>query len=380
MKIFIESVSIFKDRSGVGQYTKRLVDAAAKLSPADEFTLFSFRFFTKPLPKSELKGANITYRFIRYMPGRVYNMLFRLGLRLPIDIFLRRRPDVIIYPNFTRWPVMNPKIKTVAIIHDLSFIHFPQFASPINRRDNEKSVPASIKKSSRIITVSESSKRQIIEHYGTPANKISVIYPAVNTSFFHRRPEDEVNQIRRRYKLPKKYILYAGTLEPRKNIVGLLKAYENLPDKLRNEYGLVLAGGKGWQDEEITNYIDKLVTEGFKIILTGYVPDIDLPAIYSGAAVFAWPSHYEGFGIPPLEAMACGVPVITSDNSSLPEVVGDAAIKIDAADTQALASSIEQVLTDKKLAKNLSQKGLAQAGKFSWDKSAQKLLDLLHEL
>jgi len=377
MKVFILGTSVFDSPSGVGQYTKRLIQVMANQHPEDSFTFFGFRLWPKTLPKKEITGANVSYRFIRFMPGRVYNMLFRLGIQIPIDLLLRRRADIFFYPNFTVWPTLNRRTKKVVIVHDLSFIYFPQYASPRNLRDNLKFVPRSLKQADHVITISKSSKKQIVEHYKTDPAKISIVLPAVDLEHFRPRLAAEVAKIRAKYKLPKKYILYTGTLEPRKNLEGLMRAYTALGSEIKQQYGLVLAGGKGWQDQSISAMIEKLSAAGENIKWTGYVPDADLPAIYSGASLFAWPSFYEGFGIPPLEAMACGVPVITSDNSSLPEAVGDAAITVKAEDTQSLVNEIERVLSDEKLVKSMRARGLAQAKKFTWEKSAQTLLSLL---
>jgi glycosyltransferase involved in cell wall biosynthesis len=183
-----------------------------------------------------------------------------------------------------------------------------------------------------------------------------------------------------KYGLPSKYIHFHGTIEPRKNVEGLLDAYAALPDKIKDEFALVITGGKGWKDESIYRKVDYYLASGHRIILPGYIEAEDLPFIYSGASLFVLPSFYEGFGIPPLEAMACGVPVITSDNSALPEVVGDAAILVKADDTPALTGSIEKVLSDKQLAKSMTDKGLKQAAKFSWELSARKLIELLESI
>lgn len=372
MKIFIEATPIFKDRSGVGQYAKRLTEAMVALAPNDKFTLFGFRLWPKPLPTHEIVGTNVSYRFIRFFPGRVYNMLFRLSIKLPIDLLLRQRPDVIFFPNFTLRPTLSRHTKKVVVIHDLSFIYFPQFASPLNRRDNQKLVPYSIAKADHIITISKNSKDQIIKNYKVASAKVTIVSPAVDRNFFKKRSEAEIKKVRTKYKLPNKYIFYTSTLEPRKNVEGVLEAYSALDSKTKAEYGLVLAGGKGWQDEAIHAAIDKHRSNDEVIVTTGYVPDEDLPAMYSGASLFLFPSFYEGFGIPILEAFACGVPVITANNSSLPEVAGHAAILIKAEDSPAITKAIKKVLSDSKLANNLRQKGLVQIQNFDWEDSAKK--------
>ena len=182
--------------------------------------------------------------------------------------------------------------------------------------------------------------------------------------------------MRTKFGIHSKYILFLATIEPRKNLVRLLQAYQKLPNAIKAEYILVLAGGKGWLDDEI----NQLVTElGDRIIKTGYLNEADKPALYSGASVFAFPSVYEGWGMPAQEAMACGAPVVVSINSSLPEVVGEAGLMVDPFSVSAITKGIEKVLTDPKLAAAMRQKGLIQAKKFTWEAAGQKLRDVLTE-
>lgn len=381
MRIFVEGSSVFNNRWGIGSFTKRLFETYNQKYPQDKVVFFGFKFFTRDLPDFPIPPSkSLGYRIVRWMPGRIYNMLFRLKLGVPLDFFLGAEPNVIVFPNFIRWPVMNPRIKTVVFIHDLSFVYFPQFANPINLSDTTRFVPKSIKKASHIITISKSSKRQIMKHFQVPENKITVVYPAVDPKFFYKRPKAQITKVRRKYKLPTKYILYHGTVEPRKNIEGLLEAYSKLDKALQSEYALVLAGSKGWQDEDILTAIAKLSKKGLKIIQTGYLPDEDTPPLISGASVLVFPSHYEGFGIPLLEAMACGVPVISADNSSLPEVVGDGGLFVKAEDIKGLADAITRLLGDKQLQQELIARGFGQAKKFSWGKSAGQLKYVLENL
>ncbi|MBI3802781.1 MAG: glycosyltransferase family 4 protein [Nitrospirae bacterium] len=185
-----------------------------------------------------------------------------------------------------------------------------------------------------------------------------------------------LNPVLSKYGLkPGSYILYIGTLEPRKNIINLLRAYATLPTRLREQYPLVLGGGMGWLMETLDMQIQKLGIQS-STIKTGYLPGGDLPALYSGAAVFVFPSLYEGFGLPPLEAMACGTPVITSNVSSLPEVVGEAGVQVHPEDVGRLAAEIEDLITDPARRALLSQKGLERAKQFSWERCAALTLDV----
>jgi glycosyltransferase involved in cell wall biosynthesis len=271
---------------------------------------------------------------------------------------------------------LRKKTRSIVTIYDLSYVYFNQFSTPKLKKYFNKLVPRSIRSASHIVTISENSKHEIMEYYKVSEEKIAVVNPAVDHTVFKPRPQEVSSNAAEKYKISKPYILSVCTLEPRKNLIGVLNAFEQLPEDIKSRYCLVLVGGKGWLDGELEAKFNKLSAK-YSLIRTGYVPDEDLPALYSGASVFVYPSFYEGFGMPPLEAMACGVPVITSDNSSLPEVVGGAGIMVSANDTPALAHQIERVLTDKKLAGSMRAKGLEQAKKFTWDKSALKLIDVI---
>jgi len=365
---------MFGQPTGVGQYTKRLVEALSQILSETNLTVFAFNFLTRSAPEPIFTGnTKIKYRYIRLFPGKIYTFAFKLGLTIPINLLLRSKPDIIWFPNFVRWPVWGKKVKTIITLYDLSFIKFGQYSSPANRRYMLRFVPESIDKASHIITISKNSKSEIINQYKVDPAKISIVYPAVDHEVFYPRNVAEIESIKHKYKLPKNYILYVGTIEPRKNIDGILDAYEALGENLRRNYGLVLAGGKGWLDDKIQARIASYQKTAGEVHKLGYVPDDDLPALYSGAGVFIYPSFYEGFGMPPLEALACGVPVITADNSSLPEVVGKAAILIQADDTQGLASAVGVVLEDKKKRQAMVVAGIKQAQKYNWQTSAQQL-------
>jgi glycosyltransferase involved in cell wall biosynthesis len=379
MKIFVEGGAFLEKPSGVGHYGKRLTEALARNFPSHHVTIFGFRFFLRPLPHLPVKPtANLNYRFMRLLPARAYNLLIKLGMPFPIDPLLLRRADVFLFPNFVCWPTLQRRAKVIVAIHDLSFIHYSQYTSPPNLRYMTRFVPKSIKRADHIITISESSRRDIIDYYKVSPDKVSIVVPAIDPAVYHPQSQATITRIRKKYKLPEKYILYAGNLEPRKNIEGLLKAYESLDKNVHDQFALVLVGGKGWLDDRIHAEIQRL--QDHNIVLTGYVPDEDMPALYSGAAVFTFPSFFEGFGMPPLEAMACGTPVITSNTSSLPEVVGDAALLIDPYNIKTIAEALTTVLTNKVAAQRLSKLGLAQAKKFSWDKSAHDFMAVVDKV
>lgn len=379
MKILIEGSPTFGPRSGVGQYVAYLLKALAEVDTQNQYTIFGFLFFGRPKPPQDIIGKNnIRYKFVRILPGRVFNRLRKNHLAPPVDLLLGSSFDVALFTNFTRLPLALTK-RSVVIIYDLSFVLYGQYSERRNRVDLAKNVGASIAKSDHVITISESSKQEIIEYYKIDPRKISIISPAVDHAIFYPRSTQEIIGVKSKFNIKNDYILYTGTLEPRKNIAGILAAYEQLPADLQKKTSLVLAGGKGWKDEGIKALVQAAQIK-LDVITTGYVADEDLPALYSGALVFAFPSHYEGFGMPPLEAMACGVPVITSDNSSLPEVVGDAGITVAADDTKALTEAMHTVLVDNTKAAHMSKQGLVQAQRFSWAGSGRQLVHLINEV
>ncbi len=237
-------------------------------------------------------------------------------------------------------------------------------------------------RATKIITVSESTKNDLINLYGIDPKKIRVIYSGIEQESRIKNQESRIDEIKAKYRLPECFILYLGTLEPRKNLVGLIRAYELLRKKLMIHDSkfiipkLVIAGGKGWLYKEIFDTIEK--SKYVKdIILTGFVEEDDKQYIYKFADLFVYPSFYEGFGFPPLEAMSHGVPVITSNVSSLPEAVGDSAIMIDPYDHDELARAMERILTEDKLRNILIRKGLERIKKFSWQNCARETLETL---
>lgn len=379
MKIGLETtVLINKNRTGVDYYTYHLYREAIRQMHNDEFYLCYVAFMTKPNISLEIEAANTITKVLKFIPGRIYYSLLKKGLSFPIDWLLGIRPDVFVFPNFIRWPLVQTK-KSVVVVYDLSFIKARQHAVSEHAKFLTKQVPKSVSKSDHVIVISKNTKRELMQEYNTPESKISIIYPAVNHELFKPADKKGRESVRQKYKLPGKYILSLGTQEPRKNLVGLLLAYEKLPQSFRDEYPLVMSGGKGWLDDEL-NKIFARVSKESKIIRTGYVDEDDLPGLYSGATVFVFPSFYEGFGMPPLEAMACGVPVIVSDNSSLPEVVEKAGVYVNANDKDTITDALKKVLASSSLRKEMSRKGILQAKKFRWENAGKQMKELLEKL
>jgi glycosyltransferase involved in cell wall biosynthesis len=280
----------------------------------------------------------------------------------------RAQVDVLHGPAFVG--PLTSACPCVITFHDLSFLFFPQGFRKLNRSYLRTFSRLSARRARRVIAVSESTKRDLVKWYGLPAAKIDVVYNGVDTSF-QPVPTDQVNAFRSREGLPERFILFVGTLEPRKNVARLIEAYARLP---KGRPPLVLVGSKGWLYDEIFARVEALSLQG-DVRFAGYVPVEALPYWYNAAELFAYPSLYEGFGLPALEAMACGTPVVTSTASSLPEVVGDAARLVDPGDVDALASAMEQVLADRDLRAQMREAGLAQSRHFSWETAARRTVE-----
>ena len=299
-------------------------------------------------------------------------------------------PDVLFVPSHVL-PLIHPP-RSVVTVHDLGFQYYPEAHTLFQNLYLGWSTRYNARAATRIVADSEATRRDLLRTYEIPADRIVVAYPGRDESLAPVKDPQILDAVRARYGLSKRYILYVGTLHPRKNLVRLVEAFAALLGTVsstsehradgRLERGgdlqLVLAGQKGWLYEEIFGKVRKLGLED-RVVLTGYMPEADLPSVLSGALVFAFPSLYEGFGLPVLEAMACGTPVICSNVSSLPEVGGDAAMLIDPLDVDALAGAMYQVITDEALRDKLIEQGMEQIRRFSWRQCASQVLEVLED-
>ena len=258
----------------------------------------------------------------------------------------------------------------VVTIHDLSFLAFPQNFQRLKRLYLQVFTRLSVQRARRVIAISENTKRDVVQQYGISPAKVDMIHYGLDSIFRVQAPE-EVAGFRARQGLPPHFILFVGTLEPRKNIVRLVEAYARMP---KGRPPLVLVGGKGWLYDEIYARVEALDLVD-EVHFVGYVPATELPQWYNAADLFVYPSLYEGFGLPPLEAMACGTPVVTSGISSLPEVVGQAGLLVDPGDTDGLSAAMTRVTGDRNLQREMRTAGLAQAETFSWKKAARRTID-----
>lgn len=260
------------------------------------------------------------------------------------------------------------------VIHDLSFELYPEFFTFKKRLWHKLINPRQLcQQADTVIAISQNTKNDVMKLYDIKEEKIKVIYQGINEMFFKPISDETKEKIKNKYNLPNNYIFYLGNLEPRKNVESLILAFEKIKDESVN---LVIAGGEAWKYKKIYKLWQNSPAKK-RIKFSGYVDAVDKPALYSLAKIFVYPSIYEGFGLPPLEAMACGTPVITSFNSSLVEAVGDAGLLIDPNNINELTNIIDQLLMDQKLQNVLKEKGLKQSQKFRWQSSAEEILNIL---
>jgi glycosyltransferase involved in cell wall biosynthesis len=368
MNIAIDYTPAVHQAAGIGRYTRGLVAALARLDTRHRFTLLVLgragaRFTPNSLP------ANFTLRYAPLSDRWATVLWHRLNLPLPVDVFTGRT-DLFHGPSFTLPPSFAPSLLTV---HDLSFLRYPQGAFPPLLAWLSRAVPRSLRRARAVLADSESTRLDLIELMGIPAGRITVIGAGVDEHFRRVSDQPALAAVRARYHLPERFILGISTLEPRKNFTGLIAAFNRLAAAGLPDLHLVIAGGKGWLYDDIFAAATASPVSQ-RIHFPGFVADEDLPALYTLADLFAFPSHYEGFGIPVLEAMACGTPVVCADNSSLPEVAGDAALLVPAADSQALADALHLLLIDTSLRESLVARGLEQVKKFAWEAAARRLL------
>lgn len=374
MRVGIEgSVLQRKHKTGVDYYTWGLVQSVIRQMPSDEFEV---GYFKSSSGYPDLQSKNVEYK-VASITYRLYNILFRYLVPKAYDRVTKMNADVVLFPNFVRWP-LNRINKSVVVVYDTAYIDKPEYVPTRLKKYLTRFVPKAVNKADRVIAISESTKKAIIKHYRVDESKIAVINPALDHAVYRPVPSRGVEKVKNQYGIKKEYLLYLGTIEPRKNIASIIKAYSQLPDGVRSKYQLVLAGGKGWLDDDIEALISN--SNPGEIVKTGYVENKDKPALYTGAEVFIYPSIFEGWGMQVVEAMACGTPVITADNSSLPEAGGKAAAYVKAGNDSQLTRAIQDMLKNKSSYNMRVKLGLEHAAKFTWEKSGSQLKTVFKDL
>jgi glycosyltransferase involved in cell wall biosynthesis len=345
---------------GSAEYTRHLILELGKLDQANQyFILHHAKGQETYTPGPNFRRVNL------YTP--CHHRLERWSLSAEIA---RLRLDVLHSPDAI--PPAFGAQRRITTIHDLHYLYYPQFMTADSRRYYNDQIAWAVKTADHILVSSHSTQHDLMELLHVPADKMTVHVLGVN-EIFHPQPPDIVQVCRVKYHLPKSYILFVGTFEPRKNLPGLFEAYHLLRQDIPDLPPLVLAGRRGWLYDDIFAKAEELKLHDCLIWLEN-LPTDDLPALYTGADMLVLPSHYEGFGLPALEAMACGTVPVASNRSSLPEVVGDGGLLIEPDDPAAIAEAIRRILFDPALRDQLRQKGLAQAARFTWEQTARSAL------
>ena len=359
LRIGLDGTPLLGQRSGVGNYTGRLLAALLRQNPEWEFLLYSNR----PLEKLEPALERATPVYSRFSSRR----LFWMHCLLPATI-RRSRPQLCHFPN-SMAPMWH-RSPFVLTIHDASLFLYSEYHPPTRLLSIRLALPLLARRAEAIITVSNSARNDIVRTLNLPPEKVHVIYEAASARFRPVTDTAHLDALRRKYNLPEQFLLYVGTLEPRKNLCRLVRALRQI---FQNgfRFPLILVGAGGWKLTDLRAEIER---QGLKdaVRFTGYVPTEDLPGLFSLATLFVFPSLYEGFGLPPLEAMACGAPVLTSNCTSLAEICDGGAYLVNPRNEEELAAALIELLADEEMRRALGRRGRDRAQQFSWSKAARQ--------
>lgn len=371
-----------KSKTGIGWYTYKLIYELISLGIESEVYAFDFlnRNHSKEIvcslfddfDKSDKFKCNIN----SFTHNGLYSRLDKLFSIIPFEFLFNSNPDLHHAHNY--FLPYNVKSPSVVTIYDMVYKLYPETMDTQNLELLKKIMPRSVAESTKILTISKNSKKEIIDILDIDPQKISIAYPGFDKKEFHKLPESSIKPYLEKFEIRKPYLFYLGTLEPRKNLDRIIKAYAAIGSH-KDSYDLVLAGAVGWKSESIFELINKYnLRDHIKII--GYISQEDKTALYNGATCFLYPSLYEGFGMPVLEAMACNCPVITSNTSSLPEVVGDAGVTVDPLNIDEISYSIIKLLDDVSLQNSMKEKNIIQIEHFSWNNTAKSVIQLYESI
>lgn len=373
--IAIDMTCTPRNKTGIGRYIKNLVEALQKEDTSNEYFLFTH--------SDDLDGFEITAPNFHFVPVNS-RILRKTYIRILWEQFVlpfrlaKLKIDIILCPNFTM-PYFSP-VKKVVAFHDLTYFFMPEMHTPLKREMFKMYIRLSARASSAIIAISENTITDIKKYFPNTDRKIFLTPLGVAPNFyaFKNRQVDTIN-LQDNYNLPSDYILYVGTIEPRKNVINLIKGYELLPAETKERYKLVLCGKKGWLYEDLFAYYEKS-SDKDNIIFSGFITDEDLPYLYHQAAVFAYVSHYEGFGIPLIESMACDTPLITSNTSSMKEIAHGAALLIHPEKPDEIAAAIQKLIHDPIMQEQFKVQYPAKLSYYNWSNCAKTTIKAFESL
>jgi glycosyltransferase involved in cell wall biosynthesis len=369
MRIAIDAIPLAEAKTGVGHYTDALAEGLARAHPDNQYILLAPIEFDFDYNGDRPKNLNKQIIPVRSL----FRKWWLVGLPSLLTIY---QVEVFHGTNYCV-PVIAP-CPTIVTIHDMSLFTQSHTHEAAHVKRGRRRIPIMARRANMIIAPSEWTRREIVEQLRVRPEKIRVIYEAARQGM-KPSPPHLCQSVLDKHNIRCPYLLFVGTIEPRKNLLTLIRAYDELLRTTTRRPQLVLCGGRGWLYDEIFRLVEDLKLQD-QVRFTGYVEDADLPALYSAAEAFVYPSFYEGFGLPPLEAMACGAPVITSDISSLPEVVGKAGLTHAPNDARALTEAMAKLLGDETAREHFRREGLKQAAKFSWERAARETQSVYDEV
>ena len=373
MKIGIDvrPLSIYDSKAGLYQYTYNLVSSLLSIDSHNEYTLLSGYYRGRGFRGDR----RIKSKFVRRFPGRLTNFILE-RCNVPIE-FMMGNLNIFHGPCF--FIPNHFRCKSIVTIHDMMTFKYPEFLEREETVYYTNRINISVKRADAIITVSNFTKNEIMELLNISEERIRVIYNGIAPTFRPIKEKEAIEQIKAKYGISGPYLLFVGNIERKKNIEKLIYACTELRNSSMYKYPLLVVGKKSWYFKTVWEVVQQLHAEDCSIF-TDVAADDDLPYLYSGAELFILPSLFEGFGIPIIEAMACGIPVVASNRTSIPEIAGDAAILVDPLNADEMAGAMYNVLSNTMLKRQLVEKGIKRAKEFSWEKAARETLKLYQEL
>lgn len=376
-RIGIDVTSAVTQGGGIGRYTRELVRALVDLDQEYDYRLFSARQPAElPVPDPIPRGPNVDYRQMPLSERWLYRLWYRLRIPLPVQ---KRTGELDLFhsPDFVLPPVSGG-IPTLLTVHDLSFVHYSYTFTPALTKYLNRVVPWSVSRAEHILADSEATRNDLLAVWKVHPDKVSVLYSGVDQMFAPVTDKKVLLRVRQKYNLgDRPYLFSTGTVQPRKNYQMLIRAFASAAEVY--PHNLVIAGRMGWMYEQVIAEVTRQGLDG-RVMFLGFVADDDLPALYSDAELFVFPSLYEGFGLPLLEAMACGVTVLSSDASCLPEVAGDAALLLPPQGEKQWSDAMQTLLAEPINRTKLVAAGFRRARQFRWKKSAKQLLGIYERL